>query len=230
MDIPVAISKPNVTDVASPNVTIGLEIAINIPDAVMAVINTLAWLNDVSCRNNHSVFHMATTTKPYVSFPDTIPTTLRSAANRSNVVVVVVLIRAAAAVWGTAEIRGRNAKEEEGAFLTTVVVFCTKYECGGDTSWTIKKSETCMFHATISPPTSSSSMRADVVVVVVAIIIKLERKVCFPLLSQQHTFNPPIQFYGLRNMGLARLGMEKDGGGEGGESERSVGRRFVLVK
>ena len=42
MDVPVAILKPNVTDVASPDVTIGPAIAISIPDAIMAGINTLA--------------------------------------------------------------------------------------------------------------------------------------------------------------------------------------------
>ena len=39
MDVPVATSKPNV---ASPDVTIGPEIAISIPDAVTAGINALA--------------------------------------------------------------------------------------------------------------------------------------------------------------------------------------------
>ena len=42
MDVPVAILKPNVTGVASPDVTIGPAIAISIPDAIMGGINTLA--------------------------------------------------------------------------------------------------------------------------------------------------------------------------------------------
>ena len=42
MDVPLAISKPNVTDVALTDVTIGPAIAISIPDAIMAGINTLA--------------------------------------------------------------------------------------------------------------------------------------------------------------------------------------------
>ena len=42
MDVPVVISKPNVTDVASPDVTIGPAISISIADAIMAGMNTLA--------------------------------------------------------------------------------------------------------------------------------------------------------------------------------------------
>ena len=136
MDIPVAVSKPNFTDVASPDMTIGTEIAINIPDVVMAGINTLELSNGISCGKNHIVSPMATAEKPYISFTATIPTTSRSAADRSDVVVVVVLIGATGAetVQGTVTIRGSNSEEEGGAFLITVVVFCAKYECGGDTA------------------------------------------------------------------------------------------------
>ena len=42
MDVPIAISKPNVTGVASLEVTIEPAIAISIPDAIMAGIITLA--------------------------------------------------------------------------------------------------------------------------------------------------------------------------------------------
>ena len=71
---------------------------------------------------------MTTAKKLYVFCPATIPTTSRSAADRSHVVVVVVLLgataaaAAAAVVQGTAAILGRNTEEEGRAFLDTVVV------------------------------------------------------------------------------------------------------------
>ena len=94
MDVPVAILKSNV---ASPDVTIGPEIAISISYAVTSVINALARSNNGACNDDHTASPMATAAaKPYVSCPATISTTSRSAADYSHVVLVVVLVGAAA--------------------------------------------------------------------------------------------------------------------------------------